>query len=104
MTAKAADERLSDPDGHFPYKLDEALALDPDAPAGPFGPDDRSRTFCDFITAELAHATNRYVEAQAAYIGDPGDGTRADYEAARDELAAARRDHRRGRPGFTVEG
>lgn len=106
MTKSAADKRLSDPDGHYPYKLDEALALDLDAPAGPNGPDDTSRKVGDFINADIARATAAYVEAQEAYVRNPGDGTRAEYEATRDELIEARQAHRRNRPGAaaTVEG
>jgi hypothetical protein len=94
--------RLDDPDDHFPYKLDEGLALDLDAPAGPNGPDDDSLTVRDFITHDLVRATAKYVEAQATYLADPGDGTKGAYEAARDELVAARQDHRleQRRPGW----
>jgi hypothetical protein len=105
VTKTAARKRLDDPDGHYPYKLDDALALDWDAPAGPNGPDDTSRRVSDFLTEDLAHATARYVDAQAAYVEDPGDGTKAAYDSARDQLIAARQAHRQGRPGATtVEG
>ena len=106
MAKSAAQQRLDDPDGHYPYKLDEALALDLDAPAGPNGPDDRSRVVGDFITYDVAEAAAAHVEAQGEYVKNPGDGTRAEYEATRDALVAARRQHRAGRPGSapTVEG
>lgn len=102
--------RLADPLDHFPYKLDEVLALiDDDRPMGPGNPDglpgkdDRSRTVGDYITPGIAQASSDYIDAQAAYLETPSDDTRQAYESARDELVAARLDHRENRgQGFTV--
>lgn len=106
MSTKAARDRIGDPDGHYPYKYDEAMELDLDAPAGNAGPGDRSKVLGDYISPEIIEATAAYVSAQEAYVLDPGDGTRAAYEGTRDELIAARQTHRQGRVGTTttVEG
>ena len=73
--------RLNDPGEHFPYKHDDAVE------AG--------------LPADIADASQRYIAAQQAYLESPGDGTRADYEAAKTELVAARQAHRiaENRPG-----
>lgn len=102
--------RLADPNDHYPYKIDEALALiDEDRPMGPGNPDgepgsnDRSRTVSDYITPGIAQASDDYIGAQAAYLENPSDDTRQAYDSARDRLVAARLDHRSNRDtGFTI--
>jgi hypothetical protein len=73
--------RLADPDEHFPYKRDDAER------AG--------------LPGAIAAACETYVAAQKAYLEDPGDGTRSEYEAAKEALVQARREQRiaEGRPG-----
>lgn len=105
-----AKARLADPEEHFPYKrqavddlLNRATPMGPGSPNGDPGDNDRSRTVADYITADIANATGEYVKAQAAYLEDPSDDNRAEYDAARDRLQAARLDHRANRgEGFTV--
>lgn len=97
--------RLNDPNEHFPYKHDEVSRLIAEnPPAGPEGPDDDRVRVEDFITQDIADATRDYIDAQAAYLEDPGDATRADYHRARDELTAARQAHRVNRPAPTIVG
>lgn len=87
--------RLADPDEHFPYKHAAVTGLvEENPPAGPNGPDDDTVRVEDFMSQEIADATRDYVEAQEAFLRDPGDGTRAAYDATRDALVAARRAHR----------
>lgn len=108
--ALLAAARLADPDDHFPYRLDDVLALiDEDPPMGPGTPGgtdgaaDTTREVADYITADIAHASAAYVDAQAAYLTDRTPENLAEYEAARDRLVAARLDHRQNRgEGFTV--
>lgn len=105
-----ADARLADPNEHFPYKLDAVTALlDEDPPMGPGTPEgadgaaDRSREVADYMSRGIAEASADYIEAQAAWLTDPSNETRAAYETARDRLLAARLDHRHGRgAGFTI--
>jgi hypothetical protein len=93
--ALLAQARLNDPDEHFPYKQDVARALlDEDPPAGPNGPDDASRHVSDYISGDIIDATAAYVAAQQAYLEDRSLANRDAYHAARDELVAARLDHR----------
>lgn len=108
--AGLAAARLADPDDHFPYKLDVVTALiadeppmGPGIPDGVDGAEDTSRTVADYITGAIATASADYITAQEAYLRDPSDENRAAYEAARDELVAARLDHRQNRgDGFTI--
>lgn len=108
--ALVAQARLRDPDEHFPYKHDDVTALladnppmGPGTPSGADGADDRSREVADYMSQGIADATRDYIDAQAAYLADLTEETRAAYEAARDRLAAARLDHRQHRAdGFTV--
>lgn len=96
-------DRLTDPADHFPYKLDEVKALlAANPPLGPDGPDDDRARAEDFISAEIADASAAYVAAQAAFLSDPGDGTKAAYQGARDKLQAARAAHRVNRPAGPV--
>ena len=99
-------DRLNDPDEHFPYKHAHVLALvDENPPMGPEGPDDDRVRAEDYLTRAIADATNAYIEAQAAYLRDPGDATRADYRDAAAKLQAARAEHRKNRTaGPTVVG
>ncbi len=87
--------RLADDGEHFPYKHDEVSALIAEnPPAGPDGDDDDRLRVEDFISQAIADASAAYVEAQRVYLEDPGDGTKAAYEAAKRTLADARRAHR----------
>jgi hypothetical protein len=95
-----ARARLADPDEHYPYKADAvAQLLEENPAAGPAGPDDDSKRATDFMSTRVADASAAYIEAQAAYLRDPGDATLADYQEATDDLVAARRVHRRRRGG-----
>lgn len=90
--------RLADPDEHFPYKHDHVRALVADnPPMGPDGPSDNRVTVADVMTVRIADASNAYIEAQAAYLTDPGPATKSALDAATDDLVAARRNHRRNR-------
>lgn len=94
--------RLSDPDEHFPYRYAEVTDLVAEnPPMGPNGPDDTSFLAEDFMTQEIADASKDYIAAQAAYLKNPGDATREEYEAAKADLVFARQSHRvnRGQPG-----
>lgn len=76
--------RLSDPGEHFPYRRSDAEQSG--------------------LNPGIAAACEAYVEAQQAYLGNPGDGTRGDYEAAKEALVLARREERiaQRRPGSEV--
>jgi hypothetical protein len=76
--------RLADPGEHFPYKHGVAVL-------GGLHPD-------------VADACQAFIDAQQAYLEDPGDGTRSDYQAAQERLVLARRERRiaEGRPGSEV--
>lgn len=108
--ALLAQARLNDPAEHFPYKhdtvialLDENPAMGPGVPGQTDGADDTSRTAEDYTSRGIADASAAYIDAQAAFLADPSDGNRQAYESARDELVAARLDHRTNRgQGFTV--
>lgn len=90
--------RLRDPDEHYPYKHAEVTALvAADPPAGPSGPDDDRARVSDFMSQEIADASDGYIAAQAAYLRDPGDATREAYEQAKRLLVAARAAHRANR-------
>ncbi len=108
-----AQARLADPDEHFPYKHDVVTELlaDPQTPMGSGvpdahdGTDDRSRTISDYMSQGIADATRDYVQAQTDYLSDPeNDDARTGYEAARDQLIAARLDHRENRGSEFVVG
>lgn len=97
--------RLNDPDEHFGYQHEQVSALVADnPPMGPDGPDDDSVRAEDYISQDIADATRVYIDAQAAYLGDPGDATRAAYDVARDKLQVARAAHRANRGSATVVG
>ncbi len=92
--------RLADPGEHFPYKHDVVTALlEENPPAGPSGEGDDSKRVSDFMSVRIADATRDYVAAQEEYLRNPGDATLAAYQEATDDLAAARRAHRRKRGG-----
>jgi hypothetical protein len=105
-----ASARLNDPNEHFPYKrqdvddlLNRVTPMGPGSPNGDTGEADTSRTIVDYISADIANATGQYIDAQAAYLEDPSEDTKDEYDAARDRLQAARLDHRASRgDGFTV--
>lgn len=75
--------RLADPGEHFPYKRGDAVS--------------------GGLPPAVADACATYVEAQEAFLRNPGDGTRGDYEAAKEALVDARREDRAAR-GITVNG
>ena len=90
--------RLGDPDEHYPYKLGAALGvLKNDTPMGPAGGDDDSVSAKDYMSDRIARASSEYINAQAAFLADPSDGNRSAFEAAKDDLVAARKTHRRNR-------
>lgn len=96
-------DRLHDPGEHYPYKHDHVSALIAEnPPAGPDGPDDDRVRVEDYISQPIADATRDYIDAQAAYLTDPGDATRAAYEQAKADLQAARAAHRENRPAGPV--
>ena len=98
MTRKDPPE-LDDPDGHFPYKADaarSALAAEPD-------PDTNNHPESWYTSEGIISASERYVQAQAEYLTNPGDGTRALMDRAAQDLIAARRDHRSTRQGVGVQ-
>lgn len=98
-------DRLNDPGEHFPYKHETVTALVAEnPPMGPDGPDDDRLRAEDYISPAIADATKAYIDAQAAYLSDPGDGTRAAYHGARDQLQAARAAHRKHRITMNVVG
>lgn len=101
-----SEARLADPDEHFPYKHEAVLALlEENPPAGPEGPDDDRVRVSDMISEAIADGSRDYVEAQAAYLADPNEETRATYEVARDVLVEARKRHRANRgDGMAVIG
>lgn len=99
--------RLDDPGEHFPYKHEAVSALIAEnPPAGPQGPDDDRVVVRDMISQPIADASRNYIEAQAAYLASPGDGTEIAYKAAAEDLVAARQAHRANRPadGMAVIG
>lgn len=97
--------RLNDPDEHYPYRHDAVCALvNENPPMGPDGEDDDRVSAEDFMSQEIADASRDYIDAQAAYLTDPGDATREAYEAAKAELQAARAAHRANRTGATIVG
>lgn len=97
--------RLNDPGEHFPYKHAEVSALIAENPAyGPEGPDDDRVRVEDFITQDIADATQLYIDAQADYLEHPGDGTKAEYVSAKDRLVAARQAHRSNRTAPVIVG
>lgn len=102
--SKAATARLNDPNEHFPYKKADALAvLRDNAPAGPEGPDDDRATARDFISEDIIEATDAYITAQAEWLKDPSETTRANYVSRAALLVEARKAHRSNRPnGSTV--
>jgi hypothetical protein len=90
--------RLRDPDEHFPYKADVVADLiEVNAPMGPGGPDDDRVKAEDVMSRRIAEASEAYIAAQAAHLDTPTDGSRSAYEAAKDDLVAARKTHRRNR-------
>lgn len=105
-----ARARLSDPAEHFPYKhqavtdlLEQGALMGPGVPDGADGADDDSRTIDDYMSQGIADASRDYVDAQAAYLEDDSPENWTAYAVARDQLQAARLDHRNNRPAtFTV--
>lgn len=92
------EARVSDPGEHFPYKFKAVQSLlSKDAPMGPEGADDDSASAKDFTSERIAFCSAAYIAAQKAWLLDPSPGNHSAYEAAKDDLVAARRTHRRGR-------
>jgi hypothetical protein len=88
----------NDPGEHFPYKHDDAWALrEENPPAGPLGPDDDRLRVEDYISFDIIDASSAYVAAMADYLEAPSEAKYDAYHAARDELVAARLDHRSSR-------
>jgi hypothetical protein len=103
MTQDDRSARLDDPDEHFPYKRDHVdLLIEENPAAGPGGPDDYSATLRDFISPGIAEGSDRYIQAQAAWLVDPSADTQSAYRAAAEDLAAARSRHRANRQGMNV--
>jgi hypothetical protein len=114
IVARQAQERAqfrrNDPGEHYPYKhhivtgmLAEGTTLGPGIPDQLDGDTDSSRTIDDYMSRGIADASRDYIDAQGAWLTDPGDDTLAAYGAARDQLIAARLDHRQERgTGFTI--
>jgi hypothetical protein len=99
MAKSAAQKRLDDPDEHYPYKHAEVTALiEENPPAGPGGGTLVDVRIRDYISPAIADASRDYVDAQAAYVADPAEETKAAYEVARDVLIQARQRHRANRP------
>jgi hypothetical protein len=95
--------RLADPGEHYPYKhADITELIEANPPAGPNGPDDDRVRITDLTSTAIADASRDYVEAQAAYLTDPGEDTKAAYDVAKSLLVEARQRHRRERDGFAV--
>ena len=96
--AMLAQARLADPGEHYPYKAsDVAALLKSNPPMGPDGAKDGAARAEDFMSQRIAEASAAYIEAQAAVVANPTPATRSAYEAAKDDLVAARRTHRRAR-------
>lgn len=92
-----ADARLADPDEHFPYKAADAKSALKAKNLGPDADTKADVTGADFLSARIVEATEAYIAAQRAYLADPTKANHQAYEAATDDLAAARRTHRRAR-------
>lgn len=95
--AKAAANRarLRDEGEHFPYKREEALAALRTPPEE--GTNNHPAHW--YTSEEIIEASAAYVAAQEAYLRDTADAeTRNAYDRAKEDLAEARRRHRRGRP------
>lgn len=92
-------DRNSDPNGHYPYKLDHVLDLiDQNPPAGPEGEGDSRAMLRDFISPAIAEASHQYIEAQANHVADPTDPElKAIYVDRRADLVEARKRHRANR-------
>lgn len=103
--ALISQARRDDPDEHYPYKHEAVSALIAEnPPAGPNGPDDDRVRVRDMISQPIADASRDYIDAQEAYLADPGEDAKAAYAAARDVLVEARRRHRAEREGMAVIG
>lgn len=92
-----AQARLADPDDHFPFKTSDAKAA---LKRKGMGPDADARddvTGADYTSTRIIEATEAYIAAQAAFLDTPSRANRSAYNAATDDLIAARRTHRRNR-------
>lgn len=98
MNRREAQLRLNDPDGHFPYKLDAALgAIRANAPAGPEGADDDRANVRDYLSEDIAYASEALVKAQAEFLQNGNEDNRVKYTQAKEALVEARRAHRANR-------
>ncbi len=92
------DARLADPDEHYPYKTADAKSALKRKDMGPDSATKKDVTGADFLSERIVEASAAYIEAQADWIANPESlGARSAYDAARDDLVAARRTHRRAR-------
>lgn len=89
---------ILDPDGHFPYKAEAART----ALATPPDPDSNNHPETWYTSEPIIDASEVYVQAQAAYLAEPTDGTRAAMDTAAQALVAARQEHRAGRDGVGI--
>lgn len=97
-----AKAQLADPESHFPYKRDQALA----ALQADLDPASNNHPEHWYTSEQIIEAAARYTDAQQALLEVQASGESAeDLEAARlrereaaNELVAARQQHRRGRP------
>ncbi|HYN95406.1 MAG TPA: hypothetical protein VES42_16280 [Pilimelia sp.] len=110
--AKAGDllrqGRLNDPDEHFPYKhqaVSELIAEDPPARPDPVGDPGDDRRISDYISQDIADASQAMIEAQAAHLADASDeGLRQAYEDSKTALVQARQAHRANRRAVAIGG
>ena len=90
--------RLADPGEHYPYKIGTVERLLASNQAmGPGGTNDNSVQAEDVMTQRIAAASKAYIDAQAAFLTTANPATHEAYEAAKDDLVAARKAHRRSR-------
>jgi hypothetical protein len=89
-----AAAQLADPDSHFPYKREQVL----DALHTPPAEGTNNHPEHWYTSEAIIDASAAYVQAQEAYLKDPGDATKEAYNEAARGVVAARQAHRRGRP------
>ena len=91
-----AAARVNDPGEHYPYKASVVADLLDTNPAMDPG-DGSDVTAVDFMSQRIAQASEAYIAAQEQWLLDPTPANNSRYEAAKDDLVAARRNHRRNR-------
>jgi len=93
--AAAARARLDDPEEHFPYRRDDALAALREGPE----PGTNNHPQHWYTSEQIIEATAAYVAAQQAHLEDiTDDAKREAYRNAASDLDIARGLHRSGRP------